>query len=138
LAGPLKSPAVVRFLCDNTLGRIWHGMRHGDTRLSDVCKYLVHVSDQANERSADGLEKKDPRDIRVIDPACGSGHFLLYCFLLLLIIYEEAWADQDSPESGATGRTLRADPLQTSPALSSFCALWMTSNGEVEQGFCFG
>jgi hypothetical protein len=91
LAGPLKSPAVVRFLCDNTLGRIWHGMRHGDTRLSDVCKYLVHVSDQANERSADGLEKKDPRDIRVIDPACGSGHFLLYCFLLLLIIYEEAW-----------------------------------------------
>jgi type II restriction/modification system DNA methylase subunit YeeA len=79
-----------------------------------------------------------PRDIRVIDPACGSGHFLLYCFLLLLIIYEEAWADQDSPESGATGRTLRADPLQTSPALSSFCALWMTSNGEVELGFCFG
>src|SRR3984893_13718124 len=130
---------VVQFLCDNTLGRIWHGMRGGDTRLSAVCEYLVHSTDgDAEEADAGGRPKKDPRDIRIIDPACGSGHFLLYCFLLLLIIYEEAWADEDSPESGATGRTLRADPLQTSPALSSFCALWMTSNGEVELGFCFG
>jgi hypothetical protein len=97
---------VVQFLCDNTLGRIWYRMRGGDTRLSAVCEYLVH---DAEEESADGQAKKDPRDIRIIDPACGSGHFLLYCFLLLLIIYEEAWADEGSPESGASGRTLRAD-----------------------------
>src|SRR5262249_38990388 len=40
---------------------------------------------------------KDPRDIKVLDPACGSGHFLLYCFDLLMVIYEEAYAD---PELG--------------------------------------
>ena len=40
--------------------------------------------------------KKDPRDIRILDPACGSGHFLLYCFDLLLTIYEEAWAAEAS------------------------------------------
>ena len=28
--------------------------------------------------------KKDPRDIRILDPACGSGHFLLYAFDLLV------------------------------------------------------
>jgi hypothetical protein len=39
--------------------------------------------------------KKDPRDLRILDPACGSGHFLLYCFDLLLTIYEEAYADPD-------------------------------------------
>ncbi len=39
--------------------------------------------------------KKDPREIRILDPACGSGHFLLYCFGLLLIIYEEAYDDPD-------------------------------------------
>jgi hypothetical protein len=101
---------VVQFLCDNTLGRIWHGMRAGDTRLSAVCEYLVHnTGGDAAGDGADGRTKKDPRDIRIIDPACGSGHFLLYCFLLLLIIYEEAWADEASPESGATGRALRAD-----------------------------
>jgi hypothetical protein len=39
--------------------------------------------------------KKDPREIKVLDPACGSGHFLLYCFDLLETIYEEAYDDPD-------------------------------------------
>ena len=34
---------------------------------------------------------KDPRQIRMIDPACGSMHFGLYTFDLLLVIYQEAW-----------------------------------------------
>jgi hypothetical protein len=41
--------------------------------------------------------KKDPREIRLLDPAVGSDHFLLYAFGLLLTIYEEAYAD---PELG--------------------------------------
>ena len=53
--------------------------------------------------------KKDPRDLKILDPACGSGHFLLYCFDLLIPIYEEAWADESSPASEVTGRTLRQD-----------------------------
>jgi len=39
--------------------------------------------------------KKDPRELRILDPACGSGHFLLYCFDLLETIYEEAYDDPD-------------------------------------------
>ena len=53
--------------------------------------------------------KKDPRDLRILDPACGSGHFLLYAFDLLEHIYEEAWSDVDSPKSEVTGRTLQED-----------------------------
>ncbi len=53
--------------------------------------------------------KKDPRDLRVLDPACGSGHFLLYAFDLLLPIYEEAYSDSASPQSEATGNTLADD-----------------------------
>ena len=94
---------VVQFLCDNTLGRIWHEMRKGDTRLDEFCEYMVKQDEEG------GGAKKDPRDIRIIDPACGSGHFLLYCFILLLLIYEEAWADETAPKSGATGRTLHHD-----------------------------
>jgi 23S rRNA G2445 N2-methylase RlmL len=37
---------------------------------------------------------KDPRELKVLDPACGSGHFLLYAFDLLVTIYEEAWEDE--------------------------------------------
>ena len=53
--------------------------------------------------------KKDPRDIKLLDPACGSGHFLLYSFDLLEHIYEEAWQDPGIPKSEVTGRTLRED-----------------------------
>ena len=36
---------------------------------------------------------RDPRELRILDPACGSGHFLLYSFDLLAAIYEEAYDD---------------------------------------------
>ncbi|MHC2841723.1 Eco57I restriction-modification methylase domain-containing protein [Bradyrhizobium diazoefficiens] len=98
---------VVQFLTDNTLGRIWHKMRNGRTGLAEKCEYMVKTSDNAEESS--NPAKKDPRDLRILDPACGSGHFLLYCFALLLLIYEEAWNDETSPASGVTGGPLRQD-----------------------------
>ena len=96
---------VVRFLSDNTLSRIWYEMRDGDTRLKDLCAYMVRRPDETWAPRT----KKDPRDVRVLDPACGSGHFLLYCFDLLLVMYEEAWADEESPASEVTGKILRED-----------------------------
>ncbi len=41
---------------------------------------------------------KDPRDIKILDPACGSGHFLLYAFDLLETIYSEYWELEDQAE----------------------------------------
>jgi len=38
-------------------------------------------------------DKKLPWEIRVLDPASGSGHFLLYAFDLLETIYDEAYND---------------------------------------------
>jgi hypothetical protein len=40
--------------------------------------------------------KVDPRELRVLDPACGSGHFLLYAFDLLETIWVEAWDGRDA------------------------------------------
>lgn len=96
---------VVQFLTDNTLGRIWYEMRGTKTGLADRCEYMVREHCEAFAPRA----KKDPRDLRVLDPACGSGHFLLYAFDLLLAIYEEAHADPESPRSAATGKTLAED-----------------------------
>jgi hypothetical protein len=53
--------------------------------------------------------RKDPRALRILDPACGSGHFLLYSFDLLETVYREAWHDPESPAWQVTGRTLRQD-----------------------------
>ncbi|MFL5345613.1 MAG: Eco57I restriction-modification methylase domain-containing protein [Hyalangium sp.] len=96
---------VVQFLADNTLGRIWYEMRGTNTMLADRCEYMVRKPGEVFAPRA----KKDPRDLRVLDPACGSGHFLLYAFDLLLTIYEEAYADPESPKSEATGKTLAED-----------------------------
>ncbi|MGH3694796.1 MAG: Eco57I restriction-modification methylase domain-containing protein [Pseudonocardiaceae bacterium] len=96
---------VVEFLTDNTLGRIWYEMRETKTALADQCEYIVRRPDEEFAPRP----KKDPRDIRVLDPACGSGHFLLYAFDLLITMYEEAHADPESPASEATGRTLAED-----------------------------
>ena len=124
---------VVQFLSDNTMGRIWYEMRKGDTAFKDLCEYMVRQPGetfaQEDEEVPDDVipegmtqeqlwrrpikvrhrPKKDPRSIRAIDPACGSGHFLLYLFGLLLVMYEEAWADDASPAFKETGRTLRQD-----------------------------
>ncbi len=96
---------IVRFLVDNTLARLWWEMREGTTTLTARCEFLT-VASGAAPPSRPG---KDPRDIRVIDPACGSGHFLLYVFDLLLEIYREAWNEPRGWKSSETGKTIRDD-----------------------------
>ncbi len=101
---------VVQFLTDNSLGQLWVEMRQGATRLAEL-DYLVKDSERLPRPA------KDPRDLRVLDPACGSGHFLLYCFDLLAGdpsrglagIYLEAWRAEEQPPSQATGNSLRHD-----------------------------
>ncbi len=60
-----------------------------NTRHKTICEYLYAYTDEPLQRAP---TRKDPRDFRILDPACGSGHFLLYSFDLLLSRgYEEAW-----------------------------------------------
>ena len=108
---------VVRFLTDNTLGRIWYEMCGTNTALGEGCEYLARdPAEKPGElRELAPTGKKDPRDLRVLDPASGSGHFLLYAFDLFVTIYEEAYADSAGPKSEVTGRTLAEDY----PALGS-------------------
>ncbi len=84
---------VVRFLTDNTLGRLWYEM-NPETKLQDLCSYLVIQPGEEQRRRP----RQDPKEIRVLDPACGSGHFLLYAFDLLAVMYEEAgYAREEIP-----------------------------------------
>ncbi len=80
---------VVEFLVDNTLGRLWFNWTGGQTGLRDRCQYLLVKPDEQPE-PANRL--RDPRTIKLLDPACGSMHFGLYAFDLFLEIYREAWA----------------------------------------------
>jgi len=73
---------MVDYLVQNSLGAIWMEM-YPDSRLCEKWPYFV--KDQA-------LKPRQPRSIKsltFLDPACGSGHFLLVAFDLLVQMYEE-------------------------------------------------
>ncbi|WP_434699439.1 BREX-1 system adenine-specific DNA-methyltransferase PglX [Pseudomonas sp. D1-1] len=89
---------VVEFLVDNTLGRLWFNDTGGQTELRDRCQYLLVKPDEQPQASS---KVRDPRTLKLLDPACGSMHFGLYAFDLFLEIYRETWAweQQNGPGS---------------------------------------
>jgi len=83
---------------DNTLGRLWFNATGGVTGLRERCQYLLVKSD---ETPLAATKLRDPRTLKLLDPACGSMHFGLYAFDLFAEIYREAWAweQQHGPSS---------------------------------------
>ncbi|GAQ28407.1 BREX-1 system adenine-specific DNA-methyltransferase PglX [Ralstonia insidiosa] len=79
---------VVEFLVDNTLGRLWLNATGGKTLLRERCQYLLVQPDELLQAAP---RLRDPRTLKLLDPACGSMHFGLYAFDLFLAIYSEAW-----------------------------------------------
>ncbi|TRZ91914.1 MAG: SAM-dependent methyltransferase [Rhodocyclaceae bacterium] len=79
---------VVEFLVDNTLGRLWFNATGGKSALAGRCQYLLVKPD---EQPVAANRLRDPRTLKLLDPACGSMHFGLYAFDLFFEIYREAW-----------------------------------------------
>ena len=84
---------IVRYLVENSLGRLWL-LNRPDSRLRDHMPYYIEgeaETDSSSEASAKGdfLKITKPEEIRMCDPAVGSGHMLTYAFDLLTLIYEE-------------------------------------------------
>lgn len=76
---------IVRYLVQNTLGRLWVQM-HPDTRLigTELLDYLVPLE---GEVPAESL--RPVREITLLDPACGGMHFGLVAFDLFHAMYAE-------------------------------------------------
>lgn len=70
---------VVKFLVDNTLGKAYMEM-FPDSRIKE--KYQI-----ANIPDHQVRHPKDLRQMRLLDPACGSGNFLIYAFSLFHDLY---------------------------------------------------
>ncbi|MFZ4791471.1 MAG: BREX-1 system adenine-specific DNA-methyltransferase PglX [Candidatus Competibacteraceae bacterium] len=83
---------IVRYLVENSLGRLWLLNRPG-SRLREQMPYYIE-----GEAETDFLKISRPEDIRLCDPAVGSGHMLTYAFDLLTLIYqEEGYAPTEIP-----------------------------------------
>ena len=81
---------VVRFLTDNSLGRIWYEMTGGHTTITELCQYMIHRPNEVLPQRP----IKDPTEMSMLDPACGSMHFGLYTFDVMEAIYMDAWDNQ--------------------------------------------
>ena len=84
---------IVRYLVENSLGRLWM-LNRPKSSLRDQMPYCIAPVDE----SADFLKINSPQELKLIDPACGSGHMLTYAFDLLYAIYqEEGYAPAEIP-----------------------------------------
>ncbi len=98
---------IVRFLVENSLGRLWL-LNHPESRLAERMEYYISEQLTVNSEQSgtdhrspnlgtgepgspftDHLPLSSPEELRVGDPAVGSGHMLTYAFDLLYAIYEE-------------------------------------------------
>ena len=83
---------IVRYLTENSLGRLWMLNNPGSSLSDSMEYYIVPEGDESH------IEIASADEIRVLDPACGSGHILVYAFDLLFSMYEEeGWLPEDIP-----------------------------------------
>lgn len=94
---------IVRYMVENSLGRLWlEG--HPNEELKSKWKYYLEEAEQEPEvqKQLEEIRAKSrdikPEDIKVLDPAMGSGHILVYAFDVLYEIYKSAgYSERDIP-----------------------------------------
>jgi len=79
---------IVRYLVENSLGRLWL-LNNPQSRLGEQMEYYIGPVDE----EPDFLRITTPEELKIIDPAVGSGHMLTYAFDLLHAIYTEKGYD---------------------------------------------
>ena len=86
---------IVRYMVENSLGRLWVEGHPNDELKSNWKYYLEEAKQEPDvEEKLAEIRKEyaelNPEDIKIIDPCMGSGHILVYAFDVLMQIYESA------------------------------------------------
>ena len=96
---------IVRYMVENSLGRLWVEGHPSDSLKENWKYYLEEAEQEASvqsqlEQIRAEYRKLNPEDIKVIDPCMGSGHILVYCFDVLIQIYEsQGYTQRDAAQS---------------------------------------
>ena len=85
---------IVRYMVENSLGRLWM-LNNPGSSLREHMKYYI----EPDTEHEDFIRISSPEEITLCDPACGSGHILVYAFELLFHMYEErGYREREIPE----------------------------------------
>jgi len=121
---------IVRYLVENSLGRLWM-LNNPQSTLTDKMEYYIAPV----EPETDFLRITSPEEIKINDPACGSGHMLTYAFDLLYAIYEEQGYDpSEIPALILTNNLFGIEIDERAGALAGF-ALTMKARGKQRRFF---
>lgn len=106
---------IVRYMVQNSLGRLWK-LNNPDSKLA--MEYYI----EPETKESDYLKISSPKELKICDPACGSGHILVYAFDLLYDIYKEAGYsdDDDIIESILTNNLYGIEIDERASELASF------------------
>ena len=86
---------IVRYMVQNTLGRLWM-LNNPQSPLQNQMEFYI----EPEAEHEDFLRINGPEEITFCDPACGSGHILVYAFDLLAEMYRErGWRERDIPRA---------------------------------------
>ena len=84
---------IVRYMVQNSLGRLWM-LNNPASPLRAEMEYYI----EPDSEHEDFIEINGPEDISLCDPACGSGHILVYAFELLSKMYlERGYREREIP-----------------------------------------
>ena len=120
---------IVQYLVQNSLGRQWL-QTYPDSPLKAQMQYYIDAGEQPPaviEKLAEITPKQlDPESIKVLDPACGSGHILVEAYKVLKAIYEErGHRSRDIPLLILTNNLFGLDIDDRAAQLASFTVLML-------------
>lgn len=124
---------IVRYLVENSLGRLWL-LNRPQSRLIERMDYYI----KPEQPETDFLKIQRPEEIKICDPACGSGHMLTYAFDLLYAIYEEeGYEPAEIPEKILTHNLYGIEIDERAGELAAF-ALTMKARSRQRRFFTKG
>lgn len=84
---------IVKYLVENSLGRLWM-LNNPGSSLAEKMDYYIAPEGETE----DYIKVYSPEELTLCDPACGSGHILVYAFDVLYEIYlDEGYLPEDIP-----------------------------------------
>ena len=133
---------IVQYMLENSLGRLWLES-HPESNLREKMPYYLENQEPLpnplllgegiiEENSCSpplageglGVRSFTPQELTIIDPACGSGHILVYAFDLLFEIYQEqGYLERDIPALILTHNLYGLDIDERAAQLASFAVL---------------
>jgi len=103
-------------LVENSLGRLWM-LNRPNSKLVQVMDYYI----KPEQEETDFLKVGSPEELKICDPACGSGHMLVYAFDLLYAIYEEeGYEPSEIPEKILTNNLFGIEIDERAGELAAF------------------